>query len=141
MLMATCITTKKPEEWADWLGDIYSEVGEEAYLSDSRLLEYHILGDYSISGPWEWYSDHLIAYVYIAMVDALKEACTEPAWNALRNSFQHDVVQAAWPYFQFENARGAPIQEYLAETFPMEPADVEYLARHYLGDLITQHCN
>ena len=129
-----------PEEWADWLADIYAEVGEEAYLSDARLLEYHILGDYSLSGPWEWYSDHLIAYVYIAMLDALKDDCSEPGWQDLRRAFQDDVVRASWPYFRFENARGAPIQDYLAKTFPLDPADVEYLATNYLGEMVALYC-
>ena len=110
-----------PEEWAAWLGDIYAEVGEEAYLTDPRLLELHILGDYSVSGP-------------------LENDCGDPGWNALRHSFQNDVVRQAWPYFRFENARGAPIQEYLAETFPIDPADIEYLAEYYLGELIEEFC-
>jgi hypothetical protein len=129
-----------PEEWAEWLAAIYDEVGEDAYLSDERLLEYHILGDYSLSGPWEWYSDHLIAYVYIAMLDALKDDCSEAGWDALRHSFQEDIVRASWPYFRFENARGAPIQDYFAKTFPLNRADVDYLAEHYLADLIGDHC-
>jgi hypothetical protein len=131
---------RTPEEWAGWLADIYDEVGELDYLTDPRLVELHVLGDYSLSGPWEWYSDHLIAYVYLAMIDALKDDCEDAEWNALRNSFQEDVVRAAWPYFRFENARGAPVQAHLAETFPLDRADVEYLAEHYLGDLITQYC-
>jgi hypothetical protein len=129
-----------PEEWAAWLAAIYDEVGEEAYLSDSRLLDYHIPGDYSLSGPWEWYSDHLIAYVYIAMLDTIKDSCTEAGWDALRQSFQEDIVRASWPYFRFENARGAPIQDYLAKTFPLDPADVDYLAGKYMADLIGEYC-
>lgn len=131
---------KTPEEWAEWLADIYAEVGEDNYLTDSRLLEIHALGDYSLSGPWEWYSDHLIAYVYIAMVDSLKGDCADSDWHALRRSFQEDTVQAAWPYFRFENARGAPVQEYLAKTYPLDPGDVEYLASNYLGEQITKFC-
>jgi hypothetical protein len=130
-----------PDEWSEWLGEIFAEVGEDNYLTDPRLLEFHVLGDYSLSGPWEWYSDHLIAYVYLAMIDALKDDCSASGWNALRQSFQEDVIRAAWPYFRFENAIGAPIQEHLAETFPMEPADVDYLAQEYLGDLLARHCN
>jgi hypothetical protein len=129
-----------PEEWAEWLGDIYAEVGEDDYLTDPRLLELYLLGDYSVSGPWEWYSDHLIAYVYIAMIDSLKDDCDETGWDALRHSFQEDIVRQAWPYFRFENARGAPIQEHLAGTFPLEPGDVEYLAEYYLGDLLEEFC-
>ncbi len=129
-----------PDKWAMWLAEIYDEVGENDYLTDPRLVERYVLGDYSLSGPWEWYSDHLIAYVYLAMIDSLQDDCADSEWDALRNSFQEDVVRAAWPYFRFENARGAPIQEHLAETFPLDPADVKYLAEHYLGELITRYC-
>ena len=131
---------KTPEEWAVWLEEIYAEVGEDAYLTDPRLVELHVLGDYSLSGPWEWYSDHLIAYVYLAMIDSLQEDCSASGWDALRHSFQNDVVRKAWPYFRFENARGAPVQKHLAETFPLDPADVEYLAETYLGGLIVRYC-
>ena len=129
-----------PEQWTEWLSDIYAEVGEDDYLSDPRLLEYFILGDYSLSGPWEWYSDHLVAYVYLAMIDSLQDDCGKAGWGALRRSFQEDVVRKAWPYFQFENARGARIQEHLAEAFPLDTVDVEYLAKTYLGELIGDHC-
>jgi hypothetical protein len=131
---------KTLEEWAEWLADIFAEVGEDAYLSDPRLVETNVLGDYSLAGPWEWYSDHLIAYVYLAMIDSLRDDCEAADWDTLRRSFQADVVEAYWPYFRFENARGAPIQKHLAETFPLHQDDVEYLAGYYLGDLVAEFC-
>ena len=93
------------EDWEAWLGAIYEEVGEDAYLTDERITELHILGDYSLSGPWEWYSDEVIAYVYLAMLDAVADQCQPSEWDALRLAFQGETVEAEWPYFRFENAR------------------------------------
>ncbi len=102
---------KTPEEWEVWLAEIYDEVGAEAYLSDERVTGLRILGNYSLSGPWEWYSDEVVAYVYLAMLDSLATRCPAADWEALRQDFQDNVVAAEWPYFRFENARGAAIQE------------------------------
>lgn len=130
-----------PEEWAAWLEGIYADVGEDDYLADARVAGRHILGDYSLTGPWEWYSDHLIAYVYLAMIDAVRDDCEAGEWIALRQALQQDVVRPAWPYFRYENARGAPIQQHFAETFPLDPEDVDYLADRYLGELVAEYCD
>jgi hypothetical protein len=119
-------------EWEAWLAAIYEEVGEEAYLTDERITEIHILGDYSLSGPWEWYSDEVIAYLYLAMLDSLSQRCQPSEWEALRLAFQRETVAAEWPYFRFENARGDDIQIHLAQVYPMDPADVHQLAASYL---------
>lgn len=124
------------DDWEAWLNAIYDEVGDEAYLTDERITDLHILGDYSMSGPWEWYSDHIIAYVYLAMIDSLAGNCTEAEREALADTFGRTTVQAEWPYFRFQNARGAEIQAYLASTYPLADEDVKYLATNYL--LTTQ---
>jgi hypothetical protein len=124
---------EKPlEYWTTWLAAIYDEVGEEAYLGDERITSLHILGDYSMTGPWEWYSDEVIAYVYLAMLDSLRKRCDPSEWDALRLAFQTETVAAEWPYFRFENARGDDIQIHLRQAYPMDPAEVRQLAEHYL---------
>lgn len=120
------------ETWELWLNDIYDEVGQEDYLSDHRLVERNILGDYSLSGPWEWLSDQLIAYVYLAMLDAVESLCSETAWRELADRFQSETVETEWPYFRFENARGATVQRMLAEEYPLDPGDAIYLGETYL---------
>jgi hypothetical protein len=35
-----------------------------------------------------------------------------------------------WPCFRFENARGAQILSHLREEYPLDPADVSYLAEN-----------
>ena len=124
------------EEWEEWLAAIYEEVGEENYLSDERITELNILGDYSLSGPWEWYSDHVIAYLYIEMLDSLAGRCSPVELKALAEAFQTETVYSEWPYFRFENARGAEVLSHMREEYPLDPADVRYLTETYL---LTRH--
>jgi hypothetical protein len=127
---------ESPEEWEQWLGAIFDEVGEESYLADERITELNILGDYSLSGPWEWYSDYVIAYLYIELLDSLAGRCPTADRIALAEAFQTETVASEWPYFRFENARGAQILSHLREEYPLDPADVSYLAENYL---LTRH--
>lgn len=124
------------EDWEEWLTAIYDEVGEEEYLSDERITELHILGDYSLSGPWEWYSDHVIAYVYLALFDSLASRCSPASLQALKDKFQSEVVAPAWPYFAYENARGDDIQIHLRQVYTMTPANIAAMAETYL---LEQH--
>ena len=128
------------EAWEAWLGAIYDEVGADTYLSDPRIVEAHVLGDYSLSSPWEWHSDHLIAYVYLAMLDSLQPSCETARLTELADAFQSDTVAGAWPYFRFANARGAPVQQELRQSFPITPADAAALARDYLLPLHPGFC-
>ena len=118
--------------WEDWLAVIYEVVGEECYLRDRRITELYILGDYSLSSPWEWYSDHVIAYVYMQMFDALGDGCTEAQVAQLQASAEAEVLAPEWPYFRFENARGAPFQQYLEKVQPIRATDAKDLARRYI---------
>lgn len=124
------------KEWETWLAAIFDEVGKEKYLTDERITELHILGDYSLSGPWEWYSDHVIAYLYIEMLDSLTDRCPPAERKSLGEAFQNETVTGEWPWFRFENARGAGILSHMRDEYPLDPADVSYLADHYL---LTRH--
>jgi len=128
------------EDWAAWLAAIFEEVGEKRYLEDERIKELHIVGDYSLTGPWEWYSDQIIAYLYIAMLDSLVERCSPSDWNTLRRAFQSETVEAEWPYFRFENARGGEIQAHFREVYPLAEDDVSYMADAYLLPLHPTLC-
>ena len=81
--------------WEDWLAAIYDEVGEANYLTDPRIAELHILGDYSLSSPWEWYSDHVIAQVYMAMFDALRSGCNDAEVEQLQAATEAEVLAMA----------------------------------------------
>jgi hypothetical protein len=123
---------ESPEEWQAWLTAISNEVGAPDYLADGRVTANYIPGDYSMTNPWEWYSDHVIAYVYLAMFRALADDCDPASVDALAADMQERVVAEWWPAFRFENARGAAIQEHLAAAFPIHPDDLDYLAATYL---------
>ena len=131
---------ESPEEWQAWLTAIAEEVGAPAYLADSRITAYNIPGDYSMTNPWEWYSDHVIAYVYLSMLRSLADDCERAGLKGLARELQEQVVAEWWPAFRFENARGAAIQEQLAAAYPMQPDDLEYLARTYLLAGLPGHC-
>jgi hypothetical protein len=90
------------------------------------------VGDYSMTSPWEWYSDHVIAYVFLSMFRALAEDCDPAQLDGLVEYTQEHIIAEWWPAFRFENARGAAIQEHLAASIPMQPDDLDYLARTYL---------
>lgn len=121
-----------PEEWQAWLTAISEEVGAPAYLSDSRVTAYNIPGDYSMTSPWEWYSDHVIAYVYLSMLRSLADDCDPGSVEDLARELQEQVVAEWWPAFRFENVRGAAIQQHLAAEFPLQTDDLAYLAATYL---------
>ena len=128
------------EDWEQWLAAIFDEVGVENYLSDERITELNILGDYSLSGPWEWYSDYVIAYLYIEIIDSLAGQCTPAERRALSAALQSETVSREWPYFRFENARGAEVLSHLREEYPLDPADLGYLSEHYLLSRHPGYC-
>ena len=78
----------------------------------------------------------MIAYLYIEMLDSLAGRCSPGELKALAEAFQTETVYGEWPYFRFENARGAEILSHMREAYPLEPADVRYLADNYL---LTRH--
>jgi hypothetical protein len=128
------------EDWAQWMTAIYEEVGEERYLTDDRITEHHIVGDYSLTGPWEWYSDQIIAYLYLAILDSLRDSCPPSEWNRLRQAFQKETVEAEWPYFRFENGRGAEVHEHFRAAYPLADEDLLWMARGYLLSLYPDLC-
>ena len=130
-----------PDEWLEWLDAIYEEVGPDAYLTDERLTSEFITGDYALGNPWEWYSENMIAYVYLAMVDSARSACSPNQWLALTDWFLADTIAAEWPLFRFENARGAPFMAYLADAYPLRAEDVAFLAERYLLDAQPGLCD
>lgn len=130
---------ESPAAWEAWLAEIYDEAGD-AYLGDERVTRLHLLGDYSLSSPWEWYSDHLIAYLYLSMLHSLADTCAAESLERIAAALQDDIVAVEWPYFRFLNARGAPFQDYLREAHPIDPADARYLAETYLPPSLLDLC-
>ena len=78
----------------------------------------------------------MIACLYIEMLDSLTDQCPATERKALADAFQAETVFSEWPYFRFENARGAEILSHLRAEYPLNPADARYLAENYL---LTRH--
>jgi hypothetical protein len=130
-----------PQEWQDSLAMLSDELGPSDYLADPRVSEYHIVGDYSLTNPWEWFSDHVIAYVYLQMLGSLEGGCSAAGIQGLADELQGNVVFEWWPAFRFENARGAAIQQYLSQAYPITSDDMKYLAATYLLAEFPGHCS
>lgn len=133
---------RSPEDWAAWLEEIYDEVGDD-YLLDPRVKALHIVGDYSMTTPWEWYGDYAIAYLFIRLfdtLDTLDTGCTSEELADMRVEFQDEVVASQWPYFAYDNARGSPMLSFLETLLPMSDADAETIAREYVLGAFPDRC-
>ena len=126
---------RTPEEWDEWVRQRYEALGEDPeYLKDPTFANLHIVSDYSLSSPYEWYSDNLIAYVISVLEKhALESLTTRDQQRALTRI--EDALQAIWPGFYHRNI--APeIMQYFRQTFPITPADREGLVQRYIEPII-----
>jgi len=119
------------EDWAEWLNEIYYVLGErEDYLEDERFVSRQIIGDYSLTTPYEWYSDSVLAYVLGTLeAAALSDLAPEPA-AAAREKLTL-ALRDIWPGFCHRNL-GSDVRTYFAETFPIAAADREFLVQRYV---------
>jgi hypothetical protein len=130
---------KTPEEWGGWLNAIYEELGEpEDYLEHTSFAEEAVVGDYSLSTPYEWYGDNLLAYVVHTLeasaVDRLRaKGGGEEADAAVAAARQGitDSLRAVWPAFYHRNI-GPEALAYFSETFPIAEDDRRLLTERYI---------
>jgi len=126
---------KSAQDWADWLNDIYAELGEpEDYLEDERFTSRGIVGDYSLTTPYEWYGDNVLAYVLVTLEDAAL-ASLEPAQAAVARGKLTEALRRIWPGFYHRNL-GADARAYFSETFPIAPSDRDVMVRRYILPII-----
>lgn len=124
------------QDWAEWLEEIYSILGErEDYLEDERIASRGIVGDYSLTTPYEWFGDNVQAYVLSTLEDATLSGL-EPEEAAAARGKLTQALRAIWPGFCHRNL-GPDARAYFAETFPMPPADRDALVRRYLLPIIS----
>ena len=127
---------KSAQDWAEWLNETYADLGEpEDYLEDERFSSQGIVGDYSLTTPYEWYGDNVLAYVLVTLEEAAL-AGLEPEQAAAAREKLTDALRAIWPGFYHRNL-GAEARAYFAETFPIAPADRDVLVRRYMLPVIS----
>jgi hypothetical protein len=133
---------KTPDEWEGWLNAIYEELGEPAdYLEHSSFAQEAVVGDYSLSTPYEWYGDNLLAYVVHTLeafaVERIKAdggAEADAAVAAARQGIT-DSLRAIWPAFYHRNI-GPEALDYFGHTFPIAEEDRRLLVERYIDPVI-----
>ncbi len=123
------------QDWAVWVEEIYSTIGErDDYLEDERIASRGIVGDYSLTTPYEWYGDNVLAYVLVTLEDAALSGL-DPEQAATGRETMTQALRAIWPGFYHRNL--APdVRAYFGETLPMAAADREALVRRYVLPII-----
>jgi hypothetical protein len=124
------------QDWAQWLEEVYASLGERSdYLEDDRFTSRGIVGDYSLTTPYEWYGDNMLAYVLLTLEEAaLSELEAEQA--AAGRAKLTEALRAIWPGFYHRNL-GPEARAYFAKTFPIAPADRDALVRRYVLPIIA----
>lgn len=125
-----------PNEWAAWFQDVERESGRD-FLRNSPAVTWGMVGPYSLTSPWEWHADQLMASVYNRIDRGIGQH---------RNHVYRDIasllrvrmlqsVRGQWYRYDYRNAAGTSIDRALAEQFELTPVEVEMLIDRYVVPL------
>ena len=129
---------RTPEEWEGWLNAIYEELGEpEDYLEHPSFAREGVVGDYSLSTPYEWYGDNLLAYVVSVLEAAALEGLPPDAEAGAAEVRERITasLRAIWPAFNHRNI-GPGAFAYFETTFPIRDDDRRFLAERYISPIV-----
>lgn len=131
---------RTPDEWDGWLNAIYEELEEpEDYLTHPAFAQEEVVGDYSLTTPYEWYGDNLLAYVVTileeAALDRLRAEGAPVEAQAEAGRRIVESLRAVWPAFYHRNL-GDEARAYFGETFPIEESDRQLLVERYIIPII-----
>ena len=137
---------RTPDEWAGWLQAIYEETGEaDDYLEHPAFAREGVVGDYSLSTPYEWYGDNLLAYLVTALEEtALARIAARgdgPEVEAAQGAASQRIVdslRAIWPAFDHRNI-GKEAFAYFGETFPIREDDRQLLVDRYILPILEEN--
>lgn len=123
--------------WLSWIDEIAAEVGPE-FLSDPRLANRNVIGPYSMTSPWEWHADHMMASLYIRMDRSVaKHPNPAVARSAgLLRLRMFEAVHRQWGRYDYRNAAGSGIDGELARRFPLRDAELRKLVDRYVVPLV-----
>lgn len=130
---------KTPEQWSEWLLETYEGIGSPAeYLQKIPFSSRYIVSDYSLTSPYEWYGDNLLAYVVLVLeretLDVLAGAGRGEDADTDKRRID-EAMRQIWPGFYHRNI--APdVFAYFEQTFPIVPEDRRFLARRYVFPLL-----
>lgn len=127
-----------PSEWAVWFEDIERESGAQ-FLRNSPAVTWSLVGPYSLTSPWEWHADQLMASLYNRMDRGLSEHqdhTYRTSIGSLLRARMLQAVQTQWSRFDYRNAAGTTIGRELGRRFELAPDEVELLVDRYMLPLI-----
>jgi len=128
-------TGKPAVDWAEWLNEIYFELGEpENYLEDHRFVSQGIVGDYSLTSPYEWYGDNVLAYLLVTL-ETTALAGLDQSDATLARARITSSLRAVWPGFNHRNI-SPQAMTYFSTAFPISPVDRRLLAGRYIEPII-----
>jgi hypothetical protein len=123
-----------PNEWAAWFEDVEAESGRD-FLRNSPAMTWGMVGPYSLTSPWEWHADQLMASVYNRISRGLGEQRAYRSIASLLRARMLQTVRGQWYRYDYRNAAGTTIDRELARQFELTPAEVETLIERYVMPL------
>jgi hypothetical protein len=122
-----------PNEWAAWFEDVERESGRD-FLRNSPAVTWGMVGPYSLSSPWEWHADQLMASVYNRIDRGIGEHHNH-AYRGIASLLRVRMLQSVrgqWYRFDYRNAAGTSIDRALAHQFELTPIEIETLIDRYV---------
>ncbi|MDJ0958665.1 MAG: hypothetical protein QNI91_17495, partial [Arenicellales bacterium] len=117
----------------------YEELGQPAdYLEQPAFSERAIVSDYSLTTPYEWYGDSLLAYLVVVLEqETLARLEREGRQGQVESAKQKitEAIREIWPGFYHRNLAPAVVT-YFEQVFPISPEDRKFLAERYMLPLI-----
>ena len=123
-----------PNEWAAWFQDVEAESGRD-FLRNSPAVTWGMVGPYSLTSPWEWHADQLMASVYNRIDRGIGEDRAYRTIASLLRARMLQVVRGQWYRYDYRNAAGTTIDRELARQFELTPVEIETLIERYVMPL------
>lgn len=122
-----------PHEWAVWFEDVQAESGPE-FLRNSPAVTWGMVGPYSLTSPWEWHADHLMAALYNRVDRGISEHDNRTYRNiaGLLRDAMLDAVQSQWSRYDYRNAVGTSVDRELGRRFAVTEEEIEILVDRYV---------
>jgi hypothetical protein len=126
---------RTPQDWIEWLEAVYAELGEpEDYLEDAQFVDRGIVGDYSLTSPYEWFGDNVLAYLLVTLEDTALQGLDAQQASVARDRITA-ALRAIWPGFNHRNI-ASDTRAFFAQTFPISAEDQAILVRRYIDPVI-----
>ena len=117
----------------------YDEFGQPPdYLEYAPFSQRAIVSDYSLTSPYEWYGDSLLAYLVLELEQELLTNLSNDGRQGEIDTVKQRVTEAIrtiWPGFYHRNI-GPEVVAYFKRLFPILPEDRAMLTEKYLVPLI-----